>query len=161
MGRSASTRVLLSTYFSCPAFGAGLSAALFAVAWPFDAEPEPGDDRSWRDRDEALWHGIASAWGGRRPLCTRLPLHTDFSLGAGRGMLHQVRCWPFCAAECFLAQAGSQLGLASVLYPPAAPALALVALPLLRLGPARCYPAAAAACLGCRARWWTPVAGTT
>lgn len=67
----------------------GLSAALFAIGWPYEADPQPQDPVLWEERDAAFWALVTRSWTPQWPICTQLPLHTDFSVGCGRFTMHE------------------------------------------------------------------------
>ncbi|KAL4447747.1 hypothetical protein ABPG75_004966 [Micractinium tetrahymenae] len=46
----------------------GLSAALFAVGWPYEGDCGPDAPACWRRRDDLFWAGIEQAW--RQGLCS-------------------------------------------------------------------------------------------
>ena len=85
------------------AHAAGLSVALFAPGWPFDAQDDPSPAAEaaeeqavsggggWRDRDERFWACISAAWGPPRAVLTGLPAATNFCVGTGRRVMQQVR----------------------------------------------------------------------
>eukprot|EP00887_Chlorella_sp_A99_P005924 scaffold29.g5924.t1 len=68
---------------------AGLSAALFAPAWPFDCEEAWVGCKTWKQRDEEFWRRIRGVRPGRRPTLLALPFHSDFSLGSGLVLMQQ------------------------------------------------------------------------
>jgi hypothetical protein len=72
---------------------AGLSVALFAVAWPFEmhemgapppAAAPPAQRYTWQAEDDEFWRRISAAWGPRRAVLRALPAASDFCAGAGR-----------------------------------------------------------------------------
>lgn len=71
------------------AAAAGLSAALFAQAWPFECEDEWQGCAGWKHRNAVFWQRISTAWPCRPPTLLVLPFHTDFCIGSGHGLIHR------------------------------------------------------------------------
>ena len=69
---------------------AGVSAALFAPAWVWEECGAESREEAWLAREHTLWSSLAAAWEEPRPVCTQLPLFTNFDRGAGRALHYQV-----------------------------------------------------------------------
>ena len=103
----------------------GLSAALFATAWPFDcagagagAGAAAGD---WNERDALFWSLISDAFPVNRALAHSLPLYTNFGAGRGRLYAQQVcTAHTVLAGSPFPAITGERPSPCSFLHPAAA-----------------------------------------
>ncbi|KAL4424425.1 hypothetical protein ABPG77_005668, partial [Micractinium sp. CCAP 211/92] len=86
----------------------GLSAALFAVGWPYEGDCGPDAPACWRQRDDRFWAGIEQAWRRGLPTCRgacaagtassalpgprlQLPLYSNFCGGSGRALFRAGR----------------------------------------------------------------------
>ncbi|CAG9465226.1 unnamed protein product [Pedinophyceae sp. YPF-701] len=77
------------------AMSMGLSCAIFAPGWSYEScegEAAAAGARGWQERDARMWRGIRKALlavlgpGSHRPVSTRLPFHSSFCSGSGRGL---------------------------------------------------------------------------
>lgn len=71
------------------AAGAGLSAAIFAPGWVYEAH---GGGEGFAARQHEYWRRVAAVWPSRVGSHEGLPLATNFCGGEGRGLYVEGRC---------------------------------------------------------------------